>query len=233
MNRVARRLVIIFVLLSAAMSVYADQEADARTAELDRQEAHLRALYAAYETGLDAAQAGDYDTALREFRNAAEQGLDVAQYNLGILYYAGNGVRQDHYRAYHWIHAAAEQGHVGAMFNMGVLYFNSQGVNPRWMNFWPLNMINLSSNMRKAAHWYEQAATYGHGGARYYLATMYRDGLGVDRDPVLAWKWAWAARESDYPAASQLVTSLGRELSAEELDRARTLYAEWDLSLGH
>jgi TPR repeat protein len=217
-------------LFATSVPGLANDEPDARTTELDRQEAELRALYAAYETGLNAAGEGDMDTALREFRNAAEQGLDVAQYNLGILYYSGNGVRQDYYRAYQWIRAAADQGHVAAMFNMGVLYFNGQGMNPRWMSFWPLNLINMSSNMQEAARWYQQAANLGHGGASFNLATMYRDGFGVERDLVLAWKWAWVSRESDYPAASQLVTSLSRELSPEQLEQARTLYAEWELT---
>lgn len=218
------------LLITASMLVVANDEPDSRTAALDRQEAELRALYAAYETGLNAAGEGDMETALHEFRNAAEQGLDVAQYNLGILYYSGNGVRQDYYKAYRWIRAAADQGHVAAMFNTGVLYFNGQGVNPRWMSFWPLNLINMSSNMQEAARWYERAANLGHGGASYNLATMYRDGFGVEQDPVLAWKWAWASRENDHPAASQLVTSLGRELTPEQLEQARTLYAEWELT---
>ncbi len=215
---------------SATVTVSADQPPGTDSSELDRQEAELRALYTAYEQGFDAARAGDYDTALREFRHAAEQGLDVAQYNLGILYYSGRGVRQDYQQAYHWIRKAAEQGHSSAMYNLGVMHFNNQGVNARWLTFWPLSLITQSSNFREAARWYEQAAERNHAGAQYYLATMYRDGLGVEQNAVMAWKWARAARENDFPAASELLASLDRELSADQREQARTAYAEWDLS---
>jgi len=221
-------LAITTAVTTAANAATDDQQAE--ISELDRQEAELRALYAAYEQGFDAARAGDYDTALREFRLAAEQGLDVAQYNLGILYYSGQGVRQDYHEAYRWIRKAAEQGHASAMYNLGVMHFNEQGVNPRWLSVWPLSLITRSSNFREAARWYEAAAHRDHAGAQYYLATLYRDGLGVEQNSIMAWKWAWAARENDFSAASELVASLTRQLSADELDQARTTYAEWDLN---
>jgi len=222
-----RLLISLISLLAASTAV-----AQAMTGEeLDAEEARLRALYAAYELGLDALETGDYGIALREFRAAAEAGLDLAQYNLGVMYYSGTGVRRNVDRAYHWLTQAAEQGHRNAAFNLGVLYFNGEGVNPLWMRFWPLTLINRADNMAQAAHWYGEAADRGHGGAQYYLATMYRDGLGVEADVVLAFKWAWAARESEFPAASALLASLNRELSQTQIDQARQRHAEWELSL--
>ncbi len=44
-----------------------------------------------YEDGVNAAFDGDFDTAFLEFTIAAESGLDLAQYNLGILYFTGQG----------------------------------------------------------------------------------------------------------------------------------------------
>ena len=48
-----------------------------------------------YEDGVEAAFSGDYDTAFKEFTIAAEEGLSLAQFNLGILYFTGQGVEQD------------------------------------------------------------------------------------------------------------------------------------------
>ncbi len=76
--------------------------------------AHSRADY---EQGVNAAFEGDYATAYREFSIAAEEGLALAQYNLGILFFTGQGVERDAEAAYRWTAAAAAQGHIAAQFN--------------------------------------------------------------------------------------------------------------------
>ena len=59
---------------------------------------------------------------------AAEQGFAAAQYNLGVMYDNGQGVRQDDAQAVQWYRKAAEQGHAKAQYNLGVAYINGQGV---------------------------------------------------------------------------------------------------------
>ena len=51
--------------------------------------------WAGWEEGNAAYDRGDYGTALREFKPLAEQGYPGAQYNLGLVYDAGQGVPQD------------------------------------------------------------------------------------------------------------------------------------------
>ena len=58
--------------------------------------------FADYEAGVNAAFNGDFETALYEFTIAAEEGLDLAQYNLGILYFTGQGVEKDMSEAFRW-----------------------------------------------------------------------------------------------------------------------------------
>ncbi len=53
-------------------------------------------VLAGFQEGVDAYERGDYDTALKEFRPLAEQGHASAQFNLGIMYYKGQGVLQDY-----------------------------------------------------------------------------------------------------------------------------------------
>lgn len=216
----------LFLLLSATASVHADSS----PVDLDAHEAELTALYTAYEEGLDALEAGDHDTALREFRSAADQGLEVAQYNLGVMYYSGNGVEQDFREAYRWTRKAAEQGHRASQFNLGVLYFNGQGVNPPWLGFWPLSIIPRSGNMETAAQWYERAANQGHAEAQYNLATLFEDGWGVEQDRVRAHFWAQAARENEFPAASPLLAELERQMNRKEVSEARRLFAETSIA---
>jgi uncharacterized protein len=185
--------------------------------------------YSDYYAGVDARDAGDIDTAVVLFTQAADNGLAIAQYNLGVMYFTGEGVAQDYQQSFHYTQLAAEQGHVNAMVNLGVLYYNQLGVQPEWMAVWPLSLINRERHYREAAHWYALAAEYDHGGAQYNLATMYETGLGVEQNLSQAYMWTLLARDNDVPDASLLMATLRRQMTAEQLARAEQAYAEWVL----
>jgi TPR repeat protein len=80
-----------------------------------------------FDKGFAAAQAGDFVTALEELRPLAEQGVAGAQYNLGNMYYNGQGVLQDYSEAVRWYRLAAEQGNARAQFFLGLMYFTGDG----------------------------------------------------------------------------------------------------------
>ena len=65
---------------------------------------------------------------LEETQRLANQGYVDAQNNLGLMYYDGEGVRQDYAKAAEWYQKAANQGVGQAQFNLGVMYYNGQGV---------------------------------------------------------------------------------------------------------
>ncbi|WP_042906619.1 tetratricopeptide repeat protein, partial [Glaesserella parasuis] len=52
----------------------------------------------------------NYQAAFPIFKELAEQGDAVAQFNLGVMYDKGQGVRQDYHQAAKWFQKAAEQG---------------------------------------------------------------------------------------------------------------------------
>lgn len=58
-----------------------------------------------------------------EILKAAEQGNAEAQFNLGLIYYNGDGVPRDDPEAAKWYFKAAEQGHIEAQLNLGVMYY--------------------------------------------------------------------------------------------------------------
>ena len=60
-----------------------------------------------FDDGVAAYEAGDYKTAFNEFKPFAEQGDAYAQFNLGFMYYNGQGVLQDHKEAVKWFTKAA------------------------------------------------------------------------------------------------------------------------------
>ena len=64
----------------------------------------------------------------KEMLQVAEQGNAVAQFNLGLMYDKGQGVRQDYAQAVQWYRKAAEQGLAEAQYNLGVMYAKGEGV---------------------------------------------------------------------------------------------------------
>ncbi len=94
---------------------------------------------------------GDHPTALKEWRPLAEQGTADAQFNLGVMYYFGRGVRQDYKEAVRWYRLAAAQGHASAQYYQGRMYFMGRGV--------PQDFV-------QAHMWSSLAAAQGHELAR-------------------------------------------------------------------
>ena len=98
---------------------------------------------------------------------AAKQGKAEAQYNLGVMYYNGQGVNKDYSKAVYWYTKAAEQGGAEAQFKLGLMYNNGLGVN---------------EDYTKAVYWHTKAAEQGGAEAQYILGLMYYEGHGVNKD---------------------------------------------------
>ena len=172
------------------------------------------AALADYEDGVEAAFSGDYDTAFKEFTIAAEEGLSLAQYNLGILYFTGQGVEQNFNEAFEWTKRAAEQGHLNAQFNLGSLYLDGQGT---------------QISVLEGVNWFTQAAKSGHANSAFTLAKMYQKGDFVDSDLVAAHAWAAQSEINEYPEANILKEEIEKDLSVEEIRQARRVFAAWQI----
>jgi len=61
------------------------------------------------------------------FHQAGEKGSRQAQYQLGLLYARGDGVKKDFIKAREWLHKAAVQGHPKAQFYLGQMYAFGDG----------------------------------------------------------------------------------------------------------
>lgn len=57
----------------------------------------------------------------------AERGLAIAQFNLGLFYDEGLGVRQNLPLAIKWYRKAAKQGYSSALLNLGICYSQAEG----------------------------------------------------------------------------------------------------------
>ena len=150
---------------------------------------------------------------MKWYRKAAEQGNAKAQYNLGMMYYAGQGVPQDHAEAAKWFLKAAEQGIAFAQFNLGLMYDKRHGV---------------PQNFAEAVKWYRKAAEQGNAEAQYNLGMMYFAGLGVPKDYALAHMW-FHLSTSRYPASEKTKrerAELSRDIAASKMTPAQIAEAQ-------
>ena len=65
---------------------------------------------------------------LEGLQRLAEQGDATAQFDVGVRYALGDGVRQDYAESARWFTMAAEQGHVAAESSLGAYYWSGTGV---------------------------------------------------------------------------------------------------------
>jgi len=116
----------------------------------------LSAVVAGFDEGVAAFDKGDYKTALREFRVSAAKGDARAQYNLGVMYRTGRGVKRDYQEADRWYRNAAELGHTGAQFSLGLMY--QEG----FIGKMYVKGQGIKKNYVKAYKWFNIAASNGH-----------------------------------------------------------------------
>uniref|UniRef100_UPI000667786E tetratricopeptide repeat protein n=1 Tax=Haemophilus influenzae TaxID=727 RepID=UPI000667786E len=72
-----------------------------------------------FQQGLTAYEQSNYQTAFKLWLPLAEQGDANVQFNLGVMYAEGQGVKQDDFEAVKWYRKAAEQGYANAQANLG------------------------------------------------------------------------------------------------------------------
>ncbi len=113
---------------------------------------------------------------MKSIEAAAEQGDMEAQFNLGLMYYDGEGTEVNYEKVLYWWEKAAEQGDVRAQFNVGSMYYDGEGT---------------EVNYKKALYWYEKAAEQGDVDAQFETADMYYyshgEGMSWDKEKALYW----------------------------------------------
>jgi TPR repeat protein len=186
-------------------------------------------------------------------RRLAEQGKAWAQYNLGLAYDKGEGVKQDDTEAVKWYRKAAEQGHARAQNNLGWMYAHGEGVPQdyaeaaRWsrkaaeqghpgaqnrLGIMYDNGQGVPQDDAEAVKWYRRAAEQGSADAQHNLGTMYEAGEGVTKDLVSAYLWFDLAARA-YPAGKDRDDAIkhrdgvAAKMTADQVAKAKTLAAEW------
>jgi len=101
---------------------------------------------------------------LNDQDKAAEQGQAKAQFNLGIAYASGRGVKKYYAEAVKWWRKAADQGGADAQFNLGIANAQDQG---------------SKKDYAEANKWFRKAAEQGFANAQFHVSNAYTKGRGV------------------------------------------------------
>jgi TPR repeat protein len=165
-----------------------------------------------FNQGYFAYTRGDFATALKEWRPLAERGSTLAQYNLGGMYYNGEGVTQDYKEAKKWFDRAAAHEYAPAQTSLGIIYGEGQGVR---------------RDYAEAVKWYRFGAEQGHAPAQVRLSLQYADGKGVPKDLAEAVKWFDIAAELGDTAAPRYRDALIGLLAPDEVAAAESQARLW------
>ena len=63
-----------------------------------------------FDAGMAAYRARNYEQAFEEFYKDAVEGHETAQFNVGVLYYRGEGIQRDLVKAFGWIELSTQHG---------------------------------------------------------------------------------------------------------------------------
>ena len=158
---------------------------------------------------------GDFATAERLFRPLAEHGNAIAQYNLGVMYYKGDGVPQSYPDAVFWYRHAAWQGDASAQLSLGLMYYNGQGT---------------LQSYAEALTWFRKAADQGSAQAQINLGAIYANGQGVPQDYIHAHMWLSLAAAKSETRAVELRDIVAAKMTAAQIAEAQKLAREWKLT---
>jgi len=193
---------------------------------------------------------------LAALKQKAGSGNAAAQCGLGLLYFNGWGVLQDHVQAVAWWRKAAEQGSAAAEYFLGLMYASGQGVPQDYAQavaWWrkaaeqgyALGQDGLGDLYSKgqgvpqdyaqAAIWFRKAAELGNVGAQVKLGVLYRLGQGVPQDYAEAYFWLDLAAAGEHDASlsqkaakyrDQVASHLAPADLSREQERARKWFEE-------
>ena len=158
----------------------------------------------------------------KETKIKAEQGDEDAQWELGWMYYKGQGVPRDYKEAAKWFRKeakqyrkAAEQGDGKAQLVLAERYSNGEGV---------------PKDYAEATKWLRKAAESGYPEAQYHLGRLYAQGVlefDVSKDIVEAHKWWSLAAAQGHEKASEERDKIVQDMTEDQIAEAERRVREW------
>ena len=132
---------------------------------------------------------------------AAESGHEGALYQLGLMYYRGEGVKKDRRKALEYCQEAGSKGLAEAQLHCGRMYLKGEGT---------------KKDSKKALRWFEKAGNNSCREAWLICGRMYYKGTGTDADHAKALLWCEkAVAEADCPGNAEAKYICAMILSAQ------------------
>lgn len=122
----------------------------------------------------------DYEKAFEWFLKSAQECNKFAQYSLGNLYYYGNGTDKDLSQAFHWYMKSAEQGQPYASYSVAKMYDKGEYVSQSEENVQRYYKNALSGFLEL------ESKNQADDNLFYKMGTMYKNGLGTQKDMIRA-----------------------------------------------
>ncbi|MCB1499222.1 MAG: sel1 repeat family protein [Bauldia sp.] len=164
--------------------------------------------YSPVRDGVGAYQRGDYAAALEMLKGPASNGHALAQLTLGLMYYDGSGVPQDHAEAARWLQMAVDFGEASGIAEV------------------MLGNIEAAERARSGAE-------RGDASSMRFLGISYAFGFGVPRTAKLAYFWFRIATLNGCSRSHSLSASAARKLTATEIEEADCAILLWRPKFSH
>jgi len=160
---------------------------------------------------------------------ASRKGERNAQFEIGRMYFKGNGVAQSYEEAIKWFSKAAEQGDSNAQGILGAMYLEGIGMPKdfakafKWFfkaaeqgdvksqtNLGVLYAegAGVAKDNKEAIKWFSKAAERGHAPTQFTLGNMYYNGEGTAKDMGKAFQWHSRAAEQGYADSQFMVGAM-------------------------
>ncbi len=163
-----------------------------------------------FQSAMSLLASGNKEAAVRQFWQLALQGDVQAQYYLAYMLDNGVGVAEDVIEAARWYLKAAERRHLPSMVAAGYIYSIGRGI--------------VQDDV-EAVKWFHAAAVMGDPIAQNNLATLLREGRGVEqKKSLLAAQWYMqAAMQGNVQAQYNLATMyrVGEGIKKNEAEALR------------
>ena len=148
---------------------------------------------------------------IEDLKQQADSGDAAAQVEMGILYYGGEGVRQNYGTAEFYFKLASEQGDATAQNNLGWMYLNGLGV---------------VKDYAKAEEYFTMAAEQGLMLAQANLGSMFAEETDI-KDRVKGHMWLSIAAANGNKASGKKAWVMEVMMSKEQVAEAKRLAEEW------
>ena len=158
-----------------------------------------------YSRGFQALEKRDYKTALYYLSLFAANGDAKANYNLGIMYRDGLGVKKDDVQSLIHFIEAAESRHILGNYAVGLAFLQGRGSNV---------------DVETALYYLKEATLLGHALSPVEMGRIYFEGGLTERDVVAAHFWWSVARDRNAPVAKESLNSLNQQMTEAQKEQA-------------